>query len=203
MSVEVKRLRLGDMMTNCYLVSKDEYVLIIDPGDEPERVMETIRQRNQKPVAILLTHGHFDHTGAVERLRKEYGILVYAHEQEKQVLENPGYSLTQMTGDPYTISADYYMTDGETMNISGMEFQVIHTPGHTPGGCCFYFKAEKMLFSGDTLFCQSRGRTDFPGGSESALIRSIKEKLCILEEDTVVFPGHEEETTIGYEQQWY
>jgi len=143
-----------------------------------------------------------DHIGAVDYLREVYNIKVYAYEDEKEVLETD-YNLGTMFGYPVTCKADVFFKDEEILKPAGMDIKVIHTPGHTKGSCCFYMESEKTLFSGDTLFCGSYGRTDFPTGSQSDIIRSITGRLLILDKDTKVYPGHEEETTIGSEIRYY
>ena len=157
---------------------------------------------NAKPVAILLTHGHFDHATGAADLAKEFSIPVYAYETEKETLENEEMNLCHMTGEHHVFHADIYLKDEQELDLAGFHIRVLHTPGHTPGGCCYYFEEQKILFSGDTLFCESVGRTDFPGGSASGLIRSVREKLLRLPEDVRVYPGHMSQTTIGTEKMY-
>jgi glyoxylase-like metal-dependent hydrolase (beta-lactamase superfamily II) len=177
--------------------------LIIDPGAEAARLSERIRSEGLLPVAILLTHGHFDHAGAVAELKEMYKIPVYAHEEEKKVLEDPMLNLTGMwSSRPVRYQADIFVRDGDILELAGFTIRVIFTPGHTQGGCCYYFEGNKVLASGDTLFHGSIGRTDFPGGSMSRLVRGIREKLLDLPGDTEVLPGHDMRTTIGYEKQY-
>ncbi len=152
---------------------------------------------------ILLTHGHFDHAGAAEELAEEYEIPVIAHEAEKETLEDPRRNQSGgMMGQPTAYSADTYVRDGQQMTLAGMTFTVLHTPGHTPGGCCFYFPREGLLIAGDTLFAGSVGRTDFPGGSMAQLVAGIREKLLTLPDETQVLCGHGESTSIGDERRW-
>lgn len=188
---------VGMIQENCYIAYEEAsgQALIVDPGDWAERLIGLLTEKKLTPVAILLTHGHFDHIGAVEALRDHYKIPVYATKAEQEVLQN-----TAMSMAGFTLEADETLQDGEEMTLGGMRFQVLETPGHTPGGCCFYFPEEGALFSGDTLFCESVGRTDFPGGNMSKLVRGIKSKLMTLPEDVTVYPGHMEETTIGHEK---
>ena len=139
---------------------------------------------------------------AASELAGHYGISVYVHEDEKQTMEHPAYNCATMIGKDLVFHADeYFHGEKDHLSIAGFEIDVLHTPGHTIGGVCFYIQSENLLFSGDTLFCESVGRTDFPKGSMSQLVRSIKEKLFPLPNDTKVLPGHGEWTTIGHEKQ--
>ncbi len=201
----VKEFLVGAVGTNCYVAanSQTKEALIIDPGDNAQILIDHIEKEAYKPTAILLTHGHFDHCMAAEQLAGHYGISIYVHEDDREVMENPAYNCSGMIGRRLSFSADQYF-HGETdhVQLAGFAIDVFHTPGHTPGGVCFYIKSEGILFSGDTLFCESVGRTDFPGGSMSQLVRGIREKLFPLPVDTKVLPGHNEWTTIGHERQY-
>lgn len=200
----VKHMVVGAVATNCYLAenTKTKEALIVDPGDSAKQIAEIIKSEGVTPVAVLLTHGHFDHAMAAEELAGEFGIEIYAHEAEKETLETPRINLSGMIGQSLEFHADRYVRDGEVLHLAGFEIKVFHTPGHTLGGVCYYLEKEKALFSGDTLFCQSVGRTDFPTGSASTLIRSIQEKLMPLPDDTAVYTGHEDMTTIGMERKY-
>ena len=189
---------------NCYLAinEKTNESIIVDPGSAPERIKSAVAESGTKPVAILLTHGHFDHAGAAADIAKEYGLQVYAFEGEKETLENPQYNLSGMMGAPESYHADIFVKDDEELDLAGLHLKVLYTPGHTEGGCCFYFPEEGIVFTGDSLFCGSVGRTDFPGGSMSRLIGGIKEKLMSLPEDTICYPGHDSATTIGEERMY-
>ncbi|MDE7312337.1 MAG: MBL fold metallo-hydrolase [Eubacterium sp.] len=200
----VKEFQVGVVCTNCFLAvnSDTKETLIIDPGDQAQMLASYIDQNQLHPVAVLLTHGHFDHCMAAEELARRYGILVYVHEDEKQTMENPAYNCCTMIGRNLVFHADHYFHgEKDHLSMAGFEIDVLHTPGHTVGGVCFYIESEKLLFSGDTLFYESVGRTDFPKGSMSQLVRSIQEKLFPLPNDTKVLPGHGEWTTIGNERQ--
>ena len=195
--MKIEMYVVGSVMTNVYFLinEKTNEIVIIDPGDNGPQLAAIIDEKGYKPVAILLTHGHFDHIMAMEELSKKYDIKIYAHELERAVLAQPNFNLGGRQFD-----ADVFFRDGDILELAGFAIKVIHTPGHTPGGVCFYIEKENVLFSGDTLFLRSVGRTDFMGASQSDLVRSIKEKLFVLPERTVVYPGHESETSIGIEK---
>ncbi len=198
----VKQYVVGPVSTNCYFIvnEKNKEMIIVDPGDQANVLEQQITKLGVKPVAVLLTHGHFDHAGAAEDLMVTYGIKVYAHETERETLENPQINLSPMMGTQDVYHADYYFKDGEEIELAGFLIRVLHTPGHTVGGACYYLPNEMALFSGDTLFHESVGRTDFPGGSAATLVRSIREKLMELPDFIKVYPGHESITTIGNER---
>lgn len=199
---------VGMVQTNCYIVINDETkeCFIIDPGASGKQLAEKIGQDNLTPVAVLLTHGHFDHAGGAKPLAEEFGIKIYAHEAEADTLHDSQKNVSWMIGAKETYDADVFLKDEEVINLAGFEVKVLHTPGHTEGGCCYYIADERVLFSGDTLFAQSVGRTDFPGGSMSQIVRSIQEKLMTLNEpgnlenDIMVYPGHNDPTTIETER---
>ena len=199
---EVLRYIVGPVCTNCYLLvnHKTGELLVVDPGDQAQLIEKQIEKTGAKPVAILLTHGHFDHAGAAEELAGKYQISIYAHEAERETLEDPGLNLCGMIGEHKVYRADVFVKDEEVLNLAGFSIRVFFTPGHTIGGCCYYIADEKILFSGDTLFQESVGRTDFPRGSASDLIRAIREKLMPLPDDVTVYTGHDESTLIGYER---
>lgn len=208
MSYEIEHYIVGSIGTNCYfLINEDtKETVVIDPGASGKKLDERLRMGGHKPVAILLTHGHFDHAGGVEELlslHPDEDIPVYACEKERETLADPNLNLSlDMEYRSRSFSATDYLSDGEVIEAAGFSIELIFTPGHTPGGCCFYLKKEGICFTGDTLFCGSVGRSDFPGGSMSVLIGSIKERLMVLPDDTVCYPGHNEITTIGDERKY-
>ncbi|MDO4166842.1 MAG: MBL fold metallo-hydrolase [Eubacteriales bacterium] len=194
---------LGPVQTNCYYLYREDTkeCVIVDPAAEADRIREYVDKQELKPVAILLTHGHFDHIMAVDAVRTEYQIPVYAAEAERETLTDPRINLgTQMGSNQLSVEADHWLADGEEIELLGQPVRCLLTPGHTVGGMCYYFPKAAMLFSGDTLFQESVGRTDFPGGSMSELIRSIREKLFVLPEAVQVFPGHGLTTSIQNEK---
>lgn len=193
---------LGKVGTNCYIAMNEQNgeAIIIDPADRADKINSKLKEMGAKPVAILFTHGHFDHVLAANDLKKEHHIQIYANEKERETLENTQMNMSSMGNGQSSYQADVFVKDGQVLDLAGMICKVIWTPGHTPGGTCYFFEEDKILFSGDTLFCRSVGRSDFPGGSMSELIRSIKEKLMILDDDVKVFPGHMGATTIKDER---
>ncbi|MDD6235453.1 MAG: MBL fold metallo-hydrolase [Lachnospiraceae bacterium] len=199
--MKIQHSVLGMCATNTYYVYDDETKrgLIVDPADSPDTIIAKADSLSMIPEAILITHGHFDHVLAMNKVREHYGIKVYAGLTEKQVLHDMAMNLTSSFGAGQTFDADIYLKDEEEFETAGYHIKAIEVPGHTIGGMCYYFEKQKVLFSGDTLFCESVGRSDFPGGSASALCRGIKDKLFILPEQTKVYPGHMDETTIGNE----
>ncbi|MBQ1916111.1 MAG: MBL fold metallo-hydrolase [Lachnospiraceae bacterium] len=196
---------VGPIQTNCYvLVSDKNEGIVIDPGASGKRIAEVLDKEGVKPVAVLLTHGHFDHVSGAEELCAQYDALpVYILDKEMKTLKDPETNLTAVMSyeakDFSPLITDTF-SDGDEKEIAGFKFRVIWTPGHTTGGCSYFFPEEKMLFPGDTLFCESAGRTDFKGGSTSDEIHSIRERLLTLPEDTTVYPGHDSTTTIAFEK---
>lgn len=190
------------MATDTYILINEQTgeCIVTDPAACPAEFLRYFQTEGLKVSAVLLTHGHFDHIMGLDEFCKEYPAPVYAHEDEKSILLDPQRNLSGLVGKQYSYSGAEYLRDGEELELAGMKLRVIHTPGHTAGGCCYYFYEEDVLISGDTLFNTSIGRTDFPTGSSSQLVRSVKEKLFVLPEETKVYPGHMEETTIGYEK---
>lgn len=217
--LKVGRMTLGGFQTNCYYVYREsaksavessstseatEAVLcptiVVDPAEQGEAIFEALKRKGFFVAAILLTHGHVDHIGGVTELKKCSGAKVYACEKEAELLTDMQDNLSIMFGNPLKVQADILLKDGQECVIADMPFRMIATPGHTIGSCVYYFKEADMLLSGDTLFEQSVGRTDFPTGSMSLLVHSIKHKLFTLPEKTICYPGHGGTTTIGWEK---
>lgn len=202
--LKIEQYVVGSVQTNCYFAINDDTkeVLIIDPGASAEKLAEKVKEEQLRPVAILLTHGHFDHAGGAGKLSELLQVPVYAEEHEKETLETPELNLSGWEGRSDIYHADYFLKDEEEIDLAGFHIRVLHTPGHTVGGCCYYFSYQNAVFGGDSLFCSSIGRTDFPKGSASQLIRAIEQKLMILPDETAVYTGHGEMTTIGTERRY-
>ena len=202
--MKIEKFVTGIISTNCYLVINEEtkQTVVIDPAACPSYLMGHMKSEGLQVEAILLTHGHFDHIMGIDDLRREFPVPVYVHEGDRETLLDPALNLSSSYTDGYTFDGADYIRDGQRLELAGFSFQVIHTPGHTPGGACYYLESEGVLFSGDTLFQNSVGRTDFPNSSMSDLIRSLREKVMKLPDDVKVYPGHMGETTIGHERKY-
>ena len=202
--MKIEKFVTGIISTNCYLVINEEtkQTVVIDPAGCPSYLMGHMKSEGLQVEAILLTHGHFDHIMGIDDLRREFPVPVYVHEGDRETLLDPALNLSSSYTNGYTFDGADYIRDGQRLELAGFSFQVIHTPGHTPGGVCYYLESEGVLFSGDTLFQNSVGRTDFPNSSMSDLIRSLREKVMKLPDDVKVYPGHMGETTIGHERKY-
>lgn len=200
--MKIEKWVLGELATNGYIIKNEENreLVIVDPATCPELFLEHVKADGYMPKAILLTHGHFDHVMGIDRLVAEFDLPVYLLEEEKGVLADPTQNLSAVFGTSYAYTKGEGLQDLDVIFLAGLKIQVLHTPGHTKGSACYYLPEEHVLLSGDTLFARSVGRTDFPTGSMSTLVRSIKERLFALPEETKVYPGHGEETTIGEEK---
>lgn len=200
--MSIKRLVVGPLGSNCYLVADEETGegIIIDPGEEGERILKVVKKKGIVPRYLINTHGHIDHIGANNYLkRKIEGIKLGIHEADARMLINTNENLANFTGGDFiSLPADLLLKDGDEITLGKGHLKVIHTPGHTPGGICLLGRRE--VFTGDTLFTGSVGRTDFPGGSMELLMKSLREKLMVLPEETVIYPGHGETSTIGREK---
>nr|WP_295972682.1 MBL fold metallo-hydrolase [uncultured Bacillus sp.] len=202
--MEYIQIPVGAIQENCYLLVKEDLsCLIVDPGDEGAKLIRMINERRLKPAAVILTHTHCDHIGAVDVIRDEYKIPVYVHTNEKEWLSNPVYNLSDDIDEQAVIirPADYLLEGDQDMNIEGFQFQVLETPGHSPGSISYYFADAGLVCVGDALFQGSIGRTDFYMGNYEQLLNSIHTKLLTLPEDTEVLSGHGPTTTVGREMQ--
>lgn len=199
----VRRILVGKLITNCYLLTFSDRVAVIDPGDSPEKILKFC---GELPITdILLTHGHLDHTAAMGDLCDRFSPRVWIHKNEKEYLNNDVLRAPASIPEPFwrhDYAATDFVEDGDGICLGNKDetvtLQVIHTPGHTPGSVCFYLKEQDLLFSGDTLFKEAQGRTDFPKGNQREMNQSLK-KLSQLPEHTAVYPGHGFATTIGNE----
>ncbi len=203
--MKIDRLILGAYQTNCYILRDSEPAkdcLIIDTGLEAGELVDFLRENKLNPAAVVLTHGHVDHITGLAELRKSWPeIKVYIHKIDAEMLTETRSNLSAVTGAAFsTEPADFSLEEAAVIEQGSLKLQVLHTPGHTPGGICLYSKNEGIVFVGDTLFASSVGRTDMPGGSTTQLIKSIKQKLLTLPGETVVYPGHGPVTTIRDEK---
>lgn len=196
-------LVLGEIGTNVYFLKNEESgaMLIVDPADSADQIEEKVKEMGGRPAAVLLTHGHHDHIGAADEIRRYYKIPVCCDAAEADLLADSYKNLSaSWTGKGMTLTADRTFTDGEEAELAGFHFKVLHAPGHTAGSCCYYFAEEKLLFSGDTLFRLSYGRTDLPTGNEEDIEASVKRILKEIPSDVRVLPGHMGQTNIALEK---
>lgn len=212
--IKIGRMVLGVCQTNCYFLYRTgaAEAIVVDPAENGDKIASALERNGFRVAGILITHGHFDHILGCEALKKaankvaaengEEPVKVYACAAEKELLADERLNLSRGMNTPYAMEADVLVKEGDEITIAGMTCRVIETPGHTVGGCCYYFEEAGLLISGDTLFQESVGRTDFPTGSMSTLVRSIKDKLFPLPDTTQVYPGHGDSTTIGNEKKY-
>lgn len=212
--IKIGRMVLGVCQTNCYFLYRDggHECIVVDPADAGGSIYSALKKNDFQVRGILLTHGHFDHIWGVDALRDAANaaaeadgleaVKVYAGAGERELLKSDDLNVSERAGRACTTYADVYVKDGQEITLAGMTCRVIETPGHTAGGCCYYFEEAGILVAGDTLFAESVGRTDFPTGSMGTLIHSIKDKLFVLPDDTRVYPGHGDSTTIGHEKEY-
>lgn len=199
----VERLVVGPLQTNCYIVGDATAgeALVIDPGGDAERILESLERMKLRAKLIVNTHGHFDHIMANRELMEATGAPLAIHAADNGMLSNPLRSFALFMGKLRpSPAATVFLEEDSTLTVGAHEFQVLHTPGHSAGSISLWCPAEKVVFCGDVLFNMGIGRTDFPGGSHKTLLQSIRDKLFTLPDETVVYPGHGPETTIGYER---
>lgn len=205
--MEIDRFVLGDFETNSFCVRQNAETkdcIVIDTGLSPQPLMEHLKANGYKPAAAIFTHGHVDHTAGIDLLRSNFPeIKIVIHKLDAEMLTDPTKNLSLMAGASMsTEPADIVIGDERSIEYADLTFEIIHTPGHTPGGICLYCKEENIAFVGDTIFAGSIGRTDFPGGNFDQLIAGIKEKLLILPDNTKLFCGHGPGTTIANEKKF-
>ena len=199
--LQVHQLTLGPLQTNCYIVYDEgsKEGVVVDPADQGESIVQLIQGNNWKINQILLTHGHYDHIGGIGPIKEQLDADIYIHKKDADILTDSKKNLAVfLGGDDTTYTADQFLSEGQSFRLGSGKLDVLHTPGHTPGGVCFV--GDHFVVVGDTLFQNSVGRTDFPYASDTQLIQSIQEKLFILSDEFVVYPGHGPATTIGRER---
>lgn len=194
-------LPVGPLQANCHVLWENPTsAIVIDPGDEGARIVDALNARNVKASLVLCTHGHFDHIGGVDAVRDAFGARFLIHRAEHEVMRMvPAGTMMWGIRVPEPPTPDEDLQPGQRLNESGVVLESIHTPGHTPGSTCFYAPDLGAVFTGDTLFQRSIGRSDFPGGNGNQLIESIRGRLLALPAKTVVYPGHGPASTIGEE----
>ena len=197
--MKIKRFVVGMLETNAYIVYDEtsHEALVIDPGCEMRKMSDFIDRSFLRLKGIVLTHCHYDHIGAVSGLKKKYEAPVYAHKKEVRCLADPNINHSAYSnGKPVSISVDCALSDGDTIAVEGLALQVIHTPGHTPGGMCLKVVGEDIIFTGDTIFSDDIGRMDLEGGSEDSMKKSLMNKASKWPGETVIYPGHGESATM-------
>lgn len=201
-NIKIGKITMGMYQTNCYFLyregSKD--VIVVDPADSGDYLYDKLYENGFLVKAILLTHGHFDHIYGVKALKRKSEAKVYALDKEAELLSDVKLNCSMSVGRGEMIVPDELLRDKDKLTLCDMTFEVIATPGHTAGSACFYFEEAGILVAGDTLFCESIGRSDLPTGNGRQLINSIKERLLVLDDSVRVYPGHGESTTIGNER---
>ena len=201
--MKIYTIPVGMLQTNCYFVVNEELkeAVIFDPGGDPDKLLLAAEKLEVRVVAICLTHGHSDHIGGLAEVRKETGAPVYIGEADADCLLNPSSNLSFFVGhEVKNEPADFLVHDGDVLTLGSMKFECFATPGHTPGGICYYNAENEVVFAGDTIFCESIGRTDLPGGSYKALLQSIKTKLLTLPDAVHLLPGHGPSTSVAWEK---
>lgn len=198
----LKTLVLGMLRTNCYIIyhGVTKEAIVVDPADESDRIEQYLKANDLVCKGILLTHGHFDHILAAKDIALNTHAKIYVHESEAELLSDPEMNCSVQFRIAFGLRADILLKDQQELLLAGFTIKAIHTPGHTVGGTCYYFTDYGILFSGDTLFHESLGRSDFPTGNGRVLVASILNKLMLLEDQVKVFPGHGASTTIGHER---
>ena len=205
MNLSVYLFTVGPLQENCYLLAdeKSKAAVLIDPGDDADLLLGVLKEKNYKLQAIWLTHAHFDHVGAVEDITQAFDVPVLLHAKDNILYDNAAMAaarweitIKQPSKKPTELK------DGQILKLGDTEVECIFTPGHAPGHIAFYIKSEKLLLSGDALFKEGIGRTDLPFGDHQQLLKSIKERLFVLPDDTNVYAGHGEGTTIAHEKEY-
>lgn len=198
----IEKILVGIFKVNCYILASgpEQKAIIIDPGDEENKIRKVLDKHKLKPALVINTHGHIDHIGCDDK----FGVTIYIHRDDLNLLSDAQMNLSSVLVFSYTVKSKMIkpLDDKDFIRLDDIELEVIHTPGHTQGGICLLMRkpANNVLFSGDTLFLESVGRADFPGADGNQLIESIRSRLLVLSDDTVVYPGHGPSSTIGRER---
>ena len=198
----LETVTVGSMEANCYILAQkeDSRAMIIDPGAQARKIRKVLDRYKLKPALVINTHGHYDHIAA----DNEFNVPVYAHKLDAPLLKDAMLNMSGLFALSYTVKSEIkFLEDSQIIELDGMQLKVLHTPGHTAGGITLLLQqpVNRIAFTGDTLFCRGIGRSDLAGGNETTLIKSIKEKLFILPDDTKIYPGHGTSSTIGEEKQ--
>ncbi|SES73418.1 Glyoxylase, beta-lactamase superfamily II [Natronincola peptidivorans] len=197
----LEKVIAGVYGANCYVIAdeKTNEAAVIDPGGDADKIMEVLQKNELDLRYILLTHGHGDHIGGVQELKEKTNAPVYVHKGDLNLLQDKNKNYSALMGGPVIeMTADSFLEDGSVLTLGDLKLKIIHTPGHTRGGVCIH--VNNNVFTGDTLFANSIGRTDLVGGDFDIIIQSIKEKLFTLDDDSIVFPGHGPASSIGIEK---
>lgn len=204
--IKIGRMTLGIYSTNCYFLYRDvdgaKEAIVFDAPDQGAQIAAALKKHGISVAALMLTHGHFDHMWGASELRSATSAKIYALDKEQMLLEDSTLNMSAQMGRPATVKVNKYLKDGEEIELAGIKIKVISTPGHTVGSCCYYCEEANLCISGDTVFYESVGRSDFPTGDGAELERSATEKLFLLPDDTKLYPGHGEETTIEHEKKY-
>jgi glyoxylase-like metal-dependent hydrolase (beta-lactamase superfamily II) len=201
--MKIHKLVVGPILTNCYIACDENSseAIIIDPGAESSKILSFVKDKSLKATRIVSTHGHFDHVNGVPEIKDNLSVPFYINEEDAYMLSPEATDFMKKMGYvAYPVKTDGFLKENEELKLGNSVLKIINTPGHTLGSICLYSKVDKTLFSGDTLFRGDVGRCDLQGGSLSQIASSIKNKLFVLPDDTIVYPGHGDSTTIGREK---
>lgn len=188
--MKIHKIKVGLHEANCYIVSKNDHALIIDPGADAKKIIAYIQKSRLEVCSVILTHAHYDHTSAANEMKKAFGCPVYAHKKEASALFDPVVNGSAECSAPVSVKADIPVTEGDRIICEDIGLEVINTPGHTEGSICLKVSGQDIIFTGDTVFSDDVGRTDLASGDEKKLIRTLKNKVCKWPGETVIYPGH-------------